>query len=1128
MKKAIGMMLILVLATSLMVTGFADAQSQGGGNNQGRAVAWSPEVLDIVVFTGTTQSYMVEFIASRELEDVSLSVVPELADMLSVHATGLDYIPSGERGELTATLDIDSSTPLGRYDGTVHLEQGRRVVPDTLKVVINVVAATSTDVPTKSASPSSDRITTDEGQKLVKDEIVVMLDFETADPNERIVEIASSTNGVIMGAVPATLTYQLRYDVPDLEALEDVRLLLESLPDVEAASHHFLADLPAASPNDADYYTFDEQNSENDNWNPDYTEVLSDCSECHLLDTGEAPPYTYGDIPLDEATYQKYLKRLDSQEVGPMSVLPPAYDARDDGIVTPARDQERCGSCWAHAAVGAIESHLLKAGLPFDPGGLSVQQQVSCNLDQAGCCGGTMESLRFWEHRGPVYETCFPYGDAGTRCPTPARPTRTVPCSDGESCRQLRYRVTNYYTVAHDQFRQSLHEHGPSYWRYTVYQDFRDWYRDDDTPAGDVYVNADTTEGNRELGGHAVLIIGWDDDKGAYLMQNSWNATSGPQGDGTFWIAYSGHHRDLEFGMANFEVSTRVYPNDTEYDSWDEDNPGGNNWNLEYIKAPSAWSMQTGSSSVVVGVIDGDFDRNHGDLAGNVLSWSGPRTPDFNGHGTHVAGIAGAVGNNNRGVTGVAWDVSLRLYEVGDRATLVRAQELMVQAVDDGCRVINGSFGFIDTNRCIPGTARTLQRVAEANAVLGRAILYAQRENKDVLWVFAAGNECRDAMYQSPASLTMNFPLNTVAVAAVGRDGNLASFSNRGELVTVAAPGVDILSTVPRFCVWFVCRDRYRSSRGTSMAAPHVSGLAALIMSEHPDKSATEVKQCIVASAVQHGPSVPGHDFRVIHAEEAVLCSGTVPLPDKVDLVLSIDLTGSMGGAISRLKLEIDTIITNLETIVSPTTDFRFGVVSHEDYHGYFDSTPCGSSYAATYGGAGDQPFRIDRVLTYDTDAVKSTIAGLTLRWGGDGPESYGRVFWEVSQADTGEILGWRTDALKLLVAFGDNVPHDTDLNEGVADPPYSTFDTGIDPGRSGIIHCGGDDIDFQDDALAAMVASDIRLLYVHSGSTILAPYWQYWTSVTGGAFAQINPDGSVPGDLDLTEVIIALLRLMP
>jgi uncharacterized repeat protein (TIGR01451 family) len=272
--------------------------------------------------------------------------------------------------------------------------------------------------------------------------------------------------------------------------------------------------------------------------------------ESDLLGTSPPSTYTYGDIPLDETTYQMYLKRLDAGLLDALDALPTAYDARNDAIVTPPKNQGSCGDCWAFAAAGAMESHLLDAGLSFNPTDLSEQQQNSCNLDMSGCCGGSMDSLHFWETRGPVYDPCFPYGEGGTSCPT----QRTVPCSNGDSCPQLPYRVTNFYTVASDQFRQSLYDDGPSYWRFDVYQDFEDWYWDASTPAGDVYVNADTAAGNTKKGGHAVLIIGWDDAKGAYLMKNSWGDTSGPQGDGTFWIAYSGHHNDLGFAMANFDV----------------------------------------------------------------------------------------------------------------------------------------------------------------------------------------------------------------------------------------------------------------------------------------------------------------------------------------------------------------------------------------------------------------------------------------------------------------------------------------------------------------------------------------------------------------------------------------------
>ena len=99
----------------------------------------------------------------------------------------------------------------------------------------------------------------------------------------------------------------------------------------------------------------------------------------------------------------------------------------------------------------------------------------------------------------------------------------------------------------------------------------------------------------------------------------------------------------------------------------------------------------------------------------------------------------------------------------------------MVQSVKDGARIVNMSLQWIDNNDCgVAGTATTLQKVSENNAVLARAILFAEREDKDVLWVFAAGNECRDAKFASPASLTDRFPLNTMAVASINEtEGSL-------------------------------------------------------------------------------------------------------------------------------------------------------------------------------------------------------------------------------------------------------------------------------------------------------------------------------------------------------------------
>jgi len=264
-----------------------------------------------------------------------------------------------------------------------------------------------------------------------------------------------------------------------------------------------------------------------------------------LLSLGQivfAAGYGLGDFRLDTETYEKYLKAYSDRL---RDAQPASYDARNDGIVTSAKDQGSCGSCWSFACVGAMESHLRKQ-YAVGPTDLSEQQQVSCNTAMAGCCGGSMTALQWWESQGAIYESCFPYGESSTICP----PTYfTVPCSGASGCEQLTYRVIDYHTVAQADFKTSCYEEGPSYWRFDVYDDFHTFWNTYNP--GAVYVQSSGSL----LGGHAVLIIGWDDAKNAYLCKNSWGATGGPNGDGTFWIAYSGHYHNLGFGMANFDLA---------------------------------------------------------------------------------------------------------------------------------------------------------------------------------------------------------------------------------------------------------------------------------------------------------------------------------------------------------------------------------------------------------------------------------------------------------------------------------------------------------------------------------------------------------------------------------------------
>ncbi len=231
------------------------------------------------------------------------------------------------------------------------------------------------------------------------------------------------------------------------------------------------------------------------------------------------------------------------------------------------------------------------------------------------------------------------------------------------------------------------------------------------------------------------------------------------------------------------------------------------------INAQAAWDVSTGSSAVVVAVVDTGAHLDHPDLADNAWVNSGeiPNNgvdddlngyiDDYNGwdfsnrdatpwdamdsdkHGTHVAGTIGAVGNNTIGVTGVNWDVSIMSLKFIDptSGSVSAGAEAIVYAVDNGASVINHSW-----------------TTTSYSSVLDDALLYARKHG--VINVCAAGNSTRDLdgiSTEYPAALEAT---NVVTVAATDRDDKLASFSNySANYVDVAAPGVEITSTVPRY-----------------------------------------------------------------------------------------------------------------------------------------------------------------------------------------------------------------------------------------------------------------------------------------------------------------------------------------
>ncbi|MBM4023056.1 MAG: hypothetical protein FJ284_12615, partial [Planctomycetes bacterium] len=277
------------------------------------------------------------------------------------------------------------------------------------------------------------------------------------------------------------------------------------------------------------------------------------------------------------------------------------------------------------------------------------------------------------------------------------------------------------------------------------------------------------------------------------------------------------------------------------------------------IDAAEAWDVTTGSRSVVVAVIDGGIDYRHPDLAANmwrnpgeiagdgidndrngfvddVYGWDFANNDsdpfDDRGHGTHVAGTIGAVGNNGVGISGVNWQVSLMALKFldangsGPTSAAVAALNyatMMRQTYGVNVVVTNNSWGGGGAS-----SALTDALVAGGNA--------------GILAVAAAGNASanNDSTPVYPANVNSTA---VISVAATDASNRLASFSNYGATtVDVAAPGVGIYSTTPR--------NSYSSFSGTSMAAPHVAGLVALMAAANPQATASQIRSAILSTSV--------------------------------------------------------------------------------------------------------------------------------------------------------------------------------------------------------------------------------------------------------------------------------------
>jgi thermitase len=308
------------------------------------------------------------------------------------------------------------------------------------------------------------------------------------------------------------------------------------------------------------------------------------------------------------------------------------------------------------------------------------------------------------------------------------------------------------------------------------------------------------------------------------------------------------HYFDALYVVENIKLYAFTNPNDPKYRE---------QWALDKVKASSAWDLSLGSENVVVAVIDTGIDLSHEDLNTNL--WANPNEIadngidddkngfvddingwDFNGndkdpvdetsaqnpgHGTHCSGIIGAACGNDVGICGISPAISImavRFLGSDGSGDLFAAVKAIDYAVNNGAQIISASFG---------ATVPTPQAQPMIDAII-------RAETKGVIFIAAAGNEgnSNDTTNVYPANTNS---ANVISVAASDQDDQKPSWSNYGRKVAIAAPGENILSTIP---------GGYTNLSGTSMATPLVAGIVALMKSLDMSLRGIEVRSILQSS----------------------------------------------------------------------------------------------------------------------------------------------------------------------------------------------------------------------------------------------------------------------------------------
>lgn len=281
---------------------------------------------------------------------------------------------------------------------------------------------------------------------------------------------------------------------------------------------------------------------------------------------------------------------------------------------------------------------------------------------------------------------------------------------------------------------------------------------------------------------------------------------------------------DYQYAEPNWICYPLRTPNDPQF---------GQQWHHPVVKTPQAWDLVVGSPAVIVAVVDTGIDTDHPDLEANRVPGynsvdrraevDGGQVEDVNGHGTHVAGDAAAIGNNAVGVTGMGWNFRIMMVRTsnssGGGASMANITNGARWAADNGAKCVSASYSGVDSSSV--GTTGTYIK------------------SRGALFLFAAGNDGRE--------LSGFYHADTVVVGASDQNDGRAGFSAYGRGVHVFAPGVSILSTTRG--------GGYGESSGTSMSTPVANGVVGLIFAANPGLTAQQAQDALESQCDNIGPS---------------------------------------------------------------------------------------------------------------------------------------------------------------------------------------------------------------------------------------------------------------------------------